>query len=206
MKTVLLCAALLLVSTCPGFSQKTALPEVSFSKIPANTDEFLNLRNELAKSPEGGAAVFVVAMLIYAQDPALGRQCLIIASDKSLLRASGNSGYKGFDFGANSDYLIKQMDNKKYMANSYIQGTSVNNAYALGKPPYRIRCFANPYSGKAEDGQIKVFVNCTGASSDRPITLLRNEQGIWKAKEFSSLVVGIQAPKQKSQGAAEGDF
>ncbi len=206
MKTLLLLSSLFLLGSLTSFAQKTALPEVSFSKIPTSTDEFLSLRNELAKSPEGGAAVFVAAMLVYAQDPTLGRQCLIIASDKSLLRASSNSGYKGFDFGNNSDYLIKQMDNKKYLPNSYIQGTSVSNAYALGKPPYKIRCFTNPYSGKAEDGQIKVFVNCTGASSDRPITLVRNEQGVWKTKEFSSLVVGVQAPKQKSQGAAEGDF
>jgi hypothetical protein len=38
------------------------------------------------------------------------------------------------------------------------------------------------------------------------MTLVKNEKGHWKAVEFSSLVVGIRPPKQKSKGAAEGDF
>ena len=188
------------------FAQKTSLPEVSISKLPTNTDEFLDLRNQIATTPQGGVAVFVVAMILYGQDTELGRQCLVIASDKSLLSKSSRGGYKGFDFASSSDYLIKQMDNKRYLGNTYIKGTSPNFSYALNQPPYIVITSTNPYSGKESSGTLKVFVQCSGADTDRPITLVRNEQGIWKAKEFSSLMVGVRAPKQKSAGASEGDF
>ena len=188
-----------------SFAQKTSLPEVSISKLPKTTDEFLALRNDIAKTPEGGAAVFVVAMILYGQDTQLGRECLIIASDKSLLSKS-SKGYKGFDFASSGDYLIKQMDNKKYLGNTYIKGTTANFSYALNNPPYVVLTSTNPYSGSANSGTLKVFVQCSGADTDRPITLIRNEQGFWKAKEFSSLMVGVKAPKQKSAGASDGDF
>lgn len=204
MKSIFTIAFALLLSGSI-FAQKTSLPKVSISKLPASTDEFLTLRNEIATTPQGGAAAFVVAMILYGQDAELGKQCLIIASDKSLLSKSSR-GYKGFDFASSSDYLIKQMDNKRYLGNTYIKGTSPNFSYALNQPPYIVITSTNPYSGKESSGTLKVFVQCSGADTDRPITLVRNEQGIWKAKEFSSLMVGVRVPKQKSAGASEGDF
>jgi hypothetical protein len=204
MQKFLLICSLFFISFA-GLAQKKALPVVSFDKIPQTVEEFISLRDKHATTPQGGAAIWVLAAVIYAQNAELGRQCLIIASDKSLL-GSSNKGYQGFDFGNNSDYLIKQMDSKKYVPNSYIQGTSFETGYKLGNAPYKIACFTNPYSGNEAEGRLKVFVQCTGADSDRPITLVRNDKGIWKAIEFSSLVVGIKAPKQKSKGAAEGDF
>jgi hypothetical protein len=204
MQKILLIFSLFFISFV-GLAQKKALPVVSLDKIPQSIEEFISLRDKHATTPQGGAAIWVMAAIIYAQNPELGRQCLIIASDKSLL-GNSNKGYQGFDFGNSSDYLIKQIDSKKHVPNSYIQGTSVETGYKLGNAPYKIACSTNPYSGKEEDGRIKVFVKCTGADSDRPITLVRNDKGIWKAVEFSSLVVGIKAPKQKSKGAAEGDF
>jgi hypothetical protein len=197
---------LIFILSSTAFAQKKKLPEVTIDKLPSNTEEFLNLRDKLATTPQGGAAIFVVASILYTQNPELGRQCLIIASDKSLLNSSAKGGYQGFDFGNSSNYLIQQLDSKKHVPNSYIQGTSPNTQYALGNPPYKVICSTNPYSGNEQDGTLKVFIQCSGADSDRPITLLRNEKGIWKAKEFSSLVVGIRPPKQKSKGAADGDF
>ncbi len=188
-----------------AYAQKTALPVVNIDKLPTTTDEFIALRNNIATTPQGGAAVWVVAAIIYSQNPMLGRQCLIIASDKSLLGAA-STGYQGFDFGKSTDYLVKQLDSKKYVPNSYVIGTSPDTGYALGQTPYQVACFTNPYSGNEAEGKIKVFVKCTGADTDRPMTLVKNEKGHWKAVEFSSLVVGIRPPKQKSKGAAEGDF
>jgi hypothetical protein len=187
------------------FAQKKALPMVEIDKIPQSIEEFFELRDKIASTPQGGAAVFVVASIIYVQNPEVGRQCLIIASDKSLLSPS-SKGYQGFDFGSSTNFLIKQLDEKKHVPHSYIQGTSPDRGYMLNSAPYKIACATNPYSGNEQDGMLKVFVQCTGADSDRPITLVRNDKGIWKAKEFSSLMVGVRPPKQKSKGAAEGDF
>jgi hypothetical protein len=56
-----------------------------------------------------------------------------------------------------------------------------------------VECKKNQYSD-IDANTVKVFVKCTGADSPRPITLVKNDKGIWKAKEFSSLLVGIKAP------------
>ncbi len=188
-----------------AFAQKTALPVVKIESLPQSTEEFISLRDKIATTPEGGAAVWVVAAILYARNPTLGRQCLIIASDKSLLTTSPK-GYMGFDFGQNSDFLIKQLDSKQYVPNSYVQGTKTENQYTLPATPYSIACSTNPYSGNVAEGRLKVFLQCTGADSDRPVTLVKNDKGIWKVLEFSSLVVGVKQPKPKSKGAVEGDF
>ncbi|WP_250630802.1 DUF6935 domain-containing protein [Rhodoflexus caldus] len=204
MKNIL--ALCLLLIGGAAFAQKQELPAVSFEKIPESVEEFISLRDRLATTPQGGAAVFVIASIMYVRNPETGYPCLIIASDKSLLSPSDKGGYQGFDFGSSSAYLVKQLDSKKYVPYSYILGTKPATSYALGNPPHRVACSTNPYSGKESDGQLKVFVRCSGADSDRPLTLVRNDRGIWKAKEFSSLMVGVRPPQQKSAGAANGDF
>ena len=40
----------------------------------------------------------------------------------------------------------------------------------------------------------KVFVWSSGADSPRPLTLIKNNRGLWKATNWSSLTVGIRPP------------
>ncbi len=49
-------------------------------------------------------------------------------------------------------------------------------------------------NGNRETGQYKVFVACSGAELPRPVTLKKNDQGLWKASEWSSLLVGVMPP------------
>lgn len=61
-------------------------------------------------------------------------------------------------------------------------------------PPYEIACSGNPHSGDAAASGVTVFVACSGAKTPRPVTMRRDDQGIWKAEEWSSLIVGIWNP------------
>ena len=42
----------------------------------------------------------------------------------------------------------------------------------------------------------KMFVWSTGADSPRPVHLVKNNRGVWKAKNWNSLSVGVRAPVQ----------
>ncbi|MCS6822814.1 MAG: hypothetical protein NZ529_00855 [Cytophagaceae bacterium] len=184
----------------------TQQSKLMVDKIPTSVEEFITLRDKIATTPEGGAVAFVVATIMYSNNPQIGRQAIIIQSDRKLLSECGpDKGYKGFDLGSSSDFLVRQLDQKKYIPYSYVMGTSNANGYALGNPPYNFQVSTNA-SSKGADGTMKVFIASTGADSPRPITLRQNDKGIWKAAEYSSIFSGVRPPVQKSKGDAGGDF
>ncbi|WP_167882958.1 DUF6935 domain-containing protein [Leptospira barantonii] len=41
-------------------------------------------------------------------------------------------------------------------------------------------------------------IRLSGADTPRPVTLKKNAKGVWKAREFSSLLVGIKKPASKN--------
>jgi hypothetical protein len=165
---------------------------VKIDNYPGNIDEFIELRNQIANTPEGGASVFLIALKIYAENPELGKQCLVIAADRGVLR-EGNV-YKGFELLHGDMSLIEsQLGKDKNIPNSYFEGSSPANGYKV-KLPYQMEFSSNAYSGDPKAGTFKLFVNCSGADSSRPITMKRNDNGIWKASNWSSLLIGIKKP------------
>ena len=169
---------------------------ITVSKLPATMEEFVAFRDEVAATPQGGAAVMVVAMIAYAEDQEFGRQCLTVAVDRGRLQ-QGPAGYKGFELiKAEEQRLKNRILGKGHLARSYVQGTSPEGAYALPEGPHEIRISTNPHSGDLGSGTYKVFVASTGADSPRPITLKQNDKGLWKAHEWSSLTLGVVPPKQ----------
>jgi len=164
--------------------------------LPKNIDEFISLRNEIAKSPEGGAAMMVVALILYAQDENLGKQCLTVAVTQEQL-VEGNF-YKGYKLLNSLMSLIESLiSHQKYIPNSYINGTGPDNNYELPKNNLTLAFTRNKYSGKEESGSVKVFVICSGADTPRPVRVEKNDKGIWKAAEYSTLIVGIKKAKME---------
>ncbi len=158
----------------------------------ATTEDFLLFRDAAAQSPEGGAAVFVLAMLLFEQDATLGRNAMVIALDANELRQDP-AGYQGYAPGNRADdFVSRYLVPRPYLARSYLLGTSPENGY---NPPESraVRLSRNSTSTIAGD-QVKVFVSCTGADTPRPITMRRNNRGVWKAYEYSSLFVGVRPP------------
>lgn len=168
--------------------------ELTLDRIPDSMEEFLSLRDEIAESPEGGAAVYVVALIMFTRDEDLGTDALTAALDRSMIK-SDPQGYKGYSpVWPFSDKLRRYLRPKPYIARSYIDGTSPGGAYELPEPPYMVVLSRNKYSVIAED-EVKVFVSSSGADSPRPVTLLRNNREIWKVK-VESLILGIRPPEE----------
>ncbi|NJO87731.1 MAG: hypothetical protein HC831_01310 [Chloroflexia bacterium] len=166
---------------------------VTIKEVPKTVDDFVKLRDKIAKTPEGGAAIFMLALKIYTDDPKLGKQCLVVAVDRNSLREG--EVYKGYELlSADMELIKRQIINKdRKLPNSYIKGSSPENNYKV-KPPYVFEFMSNPSSGDAETGTYKIFVKCSGADSPRPITLVKNNREYWKASSWSSVLVGIKKP------------
>ena len=165
---------------------------VKIDKVPGTIDEFIEMRNQIATTPEGGAAMFLLALKMYTENPELAKKCFVVMVDRNSLKA-GNV-YKGYQlFDGDMNLIKNQLGHDKNIPNSYIKGSSPQNHYAV-KLPYEYVFTANRYSGDKNAGQYKLFVACSGASSPRPMSLKRNNRGIWKLTNWSSVLVGIAKP------------
>jgi hypothetical protein len=188
---LLLCSAFPVAAT-PGDR------EVTIDKMPSTLEEFIAMRDKVATTPDGGAATWVVAAILYGRDPALGLQALTVATDKQWLQedASGK-GYKGWVLdNAEQQRMKERLGGKDHVARSYVAGTSPANAYALPAGAMKVRVKEQGNS-KADDTSMKLFVYSTGTDSPRPILLKKNDKGLWKAHEWSSLQVGCRPPVVK---------
>ena len=65
------------------FLQSIYAQNVKIADQPGNVEDFVTLRNAVATTPEGGAAMFLLALKIYVYNPKLGEKCLVISVDKS---------------------------------------------------------------------------------------------------------------------------
>lgn len=166
----------------------------TFSKIPNSVEEFIELRDREATTPEGGAMMMVIALLMYTKDADLGMKAYTIALDQMNLVEGGTGAvYMGFSPTRGAKYDLENYygKHKDHLGNTYILGTNVNSNYRLPAAPYKIEMTRNKYSEQT-DGQIKVFIKCSGADSPRPVTLRKNNRGIWKVTSYSSLFVGVR--------------
>lgn len=163
---------------------------IEIPNLPTSVEAFLALRDRLATTPQGGAAVFVVAMHAYSVDPALGLPFLTIAIERDQL-VDGLRGYKNKE---PRRQALRDMDqrvrSKPYLARAYFQGTTPQSGYTLPAPPLVVQVREQD----RDRGTGKVFVHCTGADTPRPIHMKQNNRGLWKAKNWSSLQVGCRAP------------
>jgi hypothetical protein len=172
-------------------------PSIEIAGLPSSIEEFRAQRDLVAWTPHGGAAMMVVALLAFAKGEELGRQCLAVAVDRSQLE-EGPYGFRGWQLGARDRSLIgAQLRDHPYIPRSYIRSATPENGYKLPAPPYTIACVESPYSGRPGSGTYKAFVVSSGADSLRPVRMERNTKGIWKAAEWSSLILGVKPPARQ---------
>ncbi len=172
--------------------------DIVIGTIPETLDAFVALRDRIAETPEGGAAVTVVAMLLYAREPEapLGRQALTLALDRSRIKPS-DTAMLGWKLRLiDVQRLEMRVAGRPWMIFSYFKGTTPEQGYRLPPPPLVITVYPDPLTADADGEFRKVFVGCHGADSPRPVTLKRNTSGVWKAWEWSSLTVGVKPPAE----------
>jgi hypothetical protein len=167
---------------------------VEIREMPASVEEYVALRDEVATTPEGGAAMMLVALLVYTQDEEAGQACLTVAVDRRRLQ-EGSGGYKGWQLRKRDLQRIReQLGEQSYMPRSYFLGAVPESGYYLPEPPYQVRFAPQSHGSDPDADDYKVFVVSSGADHPRPVTLHRNDRGIWKAYEWSSLLMGVRAP------------
>jgi hypothetical protein len=170
------------------------LEPVIVDSLPRSLEEFRALREGLAVKPQGGAAMMILALHAFAEDQDLGLQFLVTAVDRDGLQPAP-ADPMGFRLRPQNLQLIRnQVKGKPHLLRSCMLGTSPETGYALPALPIRMAFSDNPYSGNKEAGPYKVFVACSGAATPRPIQVKKNDKGIWKASEWSSVLVGVKAP------------
>jgi hypothetical protein len=168
---------------------------LTFDSIPATVEEFIILRDTMGTTPEGGAVLTVIAMLRFADDPVAGMTffTVMLVNDGSQHRGTAKGGYKGLEPSAGNQMMINKLADAPWLARSYVTGATPENGYALPAAPWTITIMRRADSDQP-DGSVKLFVVSSGADTPRPIRLKKNDKGIWKIAEFSSLFVGVKNP------------
>lgn len=171
-----------------AFAVLNAQTTVTIKEIPSSIEEFIKLRDQKATTPEGGAAMFCIAMKIYMDNKDLGEKCFVAIADKSELKKGDT--YKEYTL-INWRTIRSASEAYPLIAKSYIQGSSPENGYEVSLP-YKYKFLSGKYSGDPSTGKTKIFVECSGADSARPIHMTKNDKGIWKASKWSSLYAGMK--------------
>jgi hypothetical protein len=170
------------------------IENVSIEIIPSTQEEFRALQGRIAGTPQGGAAAMIVALAAFVRDEAGGAAFLAAAADDGRRADSDPARLPDREIG----FLRNQLREQPFLPFSYFTGTSPASGYVPPSPPWLLEFSDNQYSGNRETGPFKVFVECSGADSPRPVTAVKSRDGLWRASEWSSLVVGIRQPAQGS--------
>ena len=120
---------------------------IELPRIPESIEDFISLRDEIAVTSSGGAAVFVLALYIYTFDEELGLQALtvtLVNDDLHLYKGSGV--YKGYSPTNPMRYLLDRVLPKPYIVRSYFTGAVPENNYDMGDLPFVIETSTNKYS------------------------------------------------------------
>ena len=184
-------SALFSFSAAAGSKDST----LKIKALPKTVDEFKALRDDLAKTPEGGVAVMIVAMTVYSDDAKLGTQFLTLALDSDKL-SDGKEGVSGKQ---PSPGLLRDFKDrngaKPWVAKSAFQGTSPATGYVL--PTGGLTIKFKEQDGDVKDTTAKIFVYTSGADAPKPMQIKKNDKGLWKATEWSSFQGNCRPPETK---------
>jgi hypothetical protein len=138
-----------------------------------------------AKTPEGGALMFVVALLAQAEGVADAEAMILAVQHPSTLINGA--------IGPSMASRYKDVRPQPQIARSYIVGTKPQDNYAL-PPTFSVDMRPDGSGFVDPGGSVKLFVFSSGAASPRPIQLKLDADGNWKVREVSSLLSGVQKP------------
>ncbi|MGY5876561.1 MAG: hypothetical protein RTU30_12505 [Candidatus Thorarchaeota archaeon] len=160
-------------------------------------DKFKAAWEKDAGDPYDSIMYYLIAALNIEKDDDLAdaMMTVVVSKKDSLEDGSSPSGLKLNTRGAR--YYIGQFAKNPNIAKSYVGGTNEND-YRIDKGKLTLAVTRDQDTG---EGKKKIFIDCGGADSPRPVSLAKNKHGQWKLIEYSSLCVGVKPP-----ASSEGDF
>ena len=156
------------------------------------------------RDPRGTIQMLVEALLMVEREERLASWMLpTVLSNKSLTPDQSTPG--GYKL-APSDQTLYRLRSNPNIARSLVGGTPEANYLDFDHQNPRVELDTTYSSNRQgidypKPGQAKFFLRCGGADTPRPVTLARNNAGLWKVIEFSSLTLGV-----RPSAAVAGDF
>jgi len=165
---------------------------VNMDRLPYHIQRFKETQAQIDNTPEGAAAMFLLAMHIYRQYPIEGSKALITACGGAAIKnanqaSNASNRFEGFAL-LDVEYArtIEQIQRYPNLANAYFKGATPANSYTA-EQPFKIEF----PSKQVSESSTKVFVRTAGAASNRPIRVIEVD-GKWRVEEYSSVLSGIQ--------------
>lgn len=171
---------------------KNAVWTIKLGAFPKDYDEFLKIYAAMGMTPQGSAVCLIVALMMFFKDQgeAIKMLAFVVDPSRTIIKKGGMPEL----FQSDLRFILMQSAGKEYMFNSYVVGTDPKNKYKIEKMPITFEFSSNKYSEAMGECKYKLFIKCTGAPSPRPITLSKQDDGYWKAFEYSSLLLDVQKP------------
>ncbi len=160
--------------------------DVVFNKLPDTYEEFIALPQASLSTVYDTAAMTVLALCFYPQDPDLSMKMYSFVSGPRTINP------------AEFSFIKDRFRDSDYVPRSYFTGATPANDY---KPtePYTVRVSENPYTYDNE-GYAKMFLTSGGADNPRFVTLRKAKDGKWYLWE-QFILVGIREPSSSSPWA-----
>ncbi len=159
------------------------------TRMPSTVTGFLNLRKEMGTHPKGASALFIIAMATYVKNPNLGTKFFTLIIDRYYITKNcrNTATFKGYCPNRSALYHIRRLKRMSYLPGVYISGTNVSNSYAFNLPA---EISFNQVTVRGKE-RVSMYISTTSGNLARPLTLVKSSNGYWKAKNFSSLFVGV---------------
>ena len=156
-------------------SIKTKTETFTFQFLPQNLNEMLQLPEAQLTSPFQTAALTVLALRMF---PINQNACI-----EMLNYLKGPQPLVAYDV----QFMRDRFDYCPYVAESFFAGTSPQNNYTPSVP-YQIKVRTQPNTDLNGD-RITLFLDSSGADSDRPVTLRRkgNQYFLWEHHLLSGI-------------------
>jgi len=185
---------------------------VTVDAIPKTIEEFEKFRDEACKTPQGGMVAFLVAGLIYTEDPELGERCMVLTLDVEEYLSESikvreqykRPDVKGWQVNSKMIGFIGSMSFQrqgKYAGKGYVMGTKPDDGYAL--PPLPYKYFLQKHSTAPKDKTGARFMVHTNGTDGGflPFEVRPDGNGVWKVWSCSSFFAGTkEPPKEKPKG------
>lgn len=180
-----------LILFCIGYkinAQSVEFTSITIKQLPQSVDEFLDLRDQLAQSPNGGAACFLVALIVYTKNNHLGTKLLTIILDREFL-VQGNS-YNGFQpRSTDLNFINDLLKQKPRFFHAYIAGSHLDKEFASSSGEISFDFVRNPPTAYKEGNEIhRVLVKCNADTKPRMIKLRKDYKDFWKVYDWSSIL------------------